>query len=37
MNKHITITQSFRDATRRYGFLGAVLFPLALVKVIFTN
>ena len=37
MNKHIRITQSLRDATNRYGFLGAVLFPFALLRVIFTN
>lgn len=37
MNSNIKLTQSFRDATRRYGFLGAVLFPFCLVKVFFTN
>lgn len=34
MNKHITLTQSLRDATLRYGFLGALVFPFALFRVL---
>ncbi len=35
MNINTSITQSLREATRRHGFLGAVIFPLALLKVLF--
>lgn len=37
MNSNVTLTQALRDATNRYGWLGALVFPLALLRVFFTN
>lgn len=33
----ITLTQALRDTTNHYGWLGALVFPLALLRVIFTR
>ena len=37
MNKHITIPQALRAATSRFGFLGVLLLPLALLKILFAH
>lgn len=35
INYNMTITQALRAATSRYGWLGFVVFPLALLRVLF--
>lgn len=35
MNSNITIHEAFRRTTNRHGWLGALVFPLALLKVLF--
>lgn len=37
MNSNITLHEAFRRTTSRYGWFGALVFPLALIRVFFTN